>query len=104
MNLTQILLMAPQGGQSGGSGWQTLIMFGLIAVVFYFFFIRPQSKRNKELKRFRENLKKGDRVITAGGLHGKISEVNETTVIIESEGTRLKIEKASIASSVASSD
>lgn len=104
MNLTQILLMTPQEGQSGGSGWQTLIMFGLIAVVFYFFFIRPQSKRNKELKRFRENLKKGDKVITAGGIHGKIIEVNETTVIIESEGTRLKIEKASIASSVASSD
>ena len=105
MKLLQILLMAPQNGQTGGSGWQTLIMFGLIAVVFYFFFIRPQSKRNKELRRFREALKKGDKIITAGGVHGKILEVNETTVIIETEGQgKLKIEKMSIASSVQSSD
>lgn len=104
MNLLSILLMAPQGGGTGaqgGSPWTTLIMFALIIVVFYFFFIRPQSKRNKELKKFRENLKKGDKIITAGGIHGKILEVADTTCIIETEGLgKLKIEKISIASTI----
>lgn len=102
MNLLNVLLMQPQtGAGQGGSPWSTIIMFALIIVVFWLFFIRPQSKKNKELKRFREALKKGDKIITAGGIHGKIAEVQDTTVIIETEGqTRLKIEKASIASSV----
>ncbi|NVO02462.1 MAG: preprotein translocase subunit YajC [Bacteroidetes bacterium] len=70
----------------------------LIVVVFYFFMIRPQSKKNKELKKFREALKKGDKVITIGGIHGKVLEVGETTLIIETEGqTKLKIEKSAIA-------
>jgi preprotein translocase subunit YajC len=100
MNLLNILLMAPPAGdgKSGGSIWQTVIMFALIAVVFYLFFIRPQSKRNKEMKKFRESLKKGDKILTAGGIHGKIIEMQETTAIIETEGQgRLKIEKSSIA-------
>ena len=101
MNLLHVMLFGGgttgQGG-SGGSMWQTIIMFALIAVVFYLFFIRPQSKRNKELKRFRENLKKGDKIITSGGVHGKILEVLETSVIIETEGQgKLKVEKMSIA-------
>jgi preprotein translocase subunit YajC len=104
MNLLNLILMAPASGdgKSGsGSIWQTVIMFALIAVVFYLFFIRPQSKRNKDLKKFRENLKKGDKIITAGGVHGKILEVADTYCIIETEGQgKLKIEKASIASSV----
>ncbi|HOY32684.1 MAG TPA: preprotein translocase subunit YajC [Bacteroidales bacterium] len=105
MNLINILLMMGGGttGQQGsGSAVSTIIMMVLIVAVFYLFFIRPQSKKNKELKRFREGLKRGDKVITAGGVHGKILEVQESTVIIETEGLgKLKIEKASIASSVA---
>lgn len=92
-------------GAGGGSTVSTIIMMVLIVVVFYFFFIRPQSKKNKELKKFRESLKKGDKIITAGGVHGKILEVGETTVIIETEGLgKLKIEKLSIASSVPGSE
>ncbi|MDD4215294.1 MAG: preprotein translocase subunit YajC [Bacteroidales bacterium] len=88
-------------GQGGGSAVSTIIMMVLIVAVFYLFFIRPQSKKNKELKRFREGLKKGDKVITAGGIHGRVLEVAETSVIIETEGQgRLKVEKASIASSI----
>jgi preprotein translocase subunit YajC len=106
MNLLYVVLMSPAAGDgksSGGSIWQTVIMFALIAVVFYLFFIRPQSKRNKDLKKFRENLKKGDKIITAGGVHGKILEVADTWCIIETEGQgRLKIEKMSIASTVSS--
>lgn len=79
-----------------------LIMMVLIVVVFWLFFIRPQSKKNKELQKFREALKRGDKVITAGGIQGKILEVQDTTVVIETEGLgKLKIEKSSIASSVA---
>jgi preprotein translocase subunit YajC len=105
MSLMNVILMAPAGGGAAGGGSSavsTIVMMVLIVVVFYFFFIRPQSKKNKELKKFRESLKKGDKIITAGGVHGKILEVGETTVIIETEGQgRLKIEKMSIASTIA---
>jgi preprotein translocase subunit YajC len=104
MSLLNVLLMSPStGGAAGGgsSAVSTIVMMVLIVVVFYFFFIRPQSKKNKELKKFRESLAKGDKIITAGGVHGKILEVGETTVIIETEGQgRLKIEKMSIASTI----
>lgn len=97
MNLLNILLMFPQGqdGQ-GGSGVESLIFLALIILVFYMFFIRPQMKKTKEQKKFRESVKKGDRIITIGGLHGKILEVRENAFIIESEGTQLKIEKSAV--------
>lgn len=96
MTLNSILLMTQQGSSSG-SGWSTIVMMLLLVVIFWLFFIRPQSKKNKELTNFRKNLKKGDRIITIGGIHGKILEVNETTVVIETEGQgRLKIEKVAI--------
>lgn len=95
-NILSIILMAPQGGQGGGSGSSMLIMLGLMGLVTYFFMIRPQTKKAKEAKTFREGLKKGDRIITIGGVHGKITEVGETTFVIESEGTKLKIEKSAV--------
>ncbi|MEY4603697.1 MAG: preprotein translocase subunit YajC [Bacteroidota bacterium] len=76
---------------------QQLIPLILVVVVFYFFMIRPQTKKQKELKRFRENLQHGDKIVTIGGIHGKILEVAETTVLINSEGSKLRIEKAAIA-------
>lgn len=96
MKVASIFLMT--GGQGGGQDpYSGLIMMGLIVVVFYFFFIRPQTKKNKDLKKFREGLKKGDRVITIGGIHGKILEVAETSVIIETEGQgRLKLNKEAV--------
>jgi preprotein translocase subunit YajC len=72
----------------------------LVVVVFYFFMIRPQTKKQKELKKFRESLKQGDKVVTIGGIHGKILEVADSTVLVSSEGTKLRIEKTAIASSV----
>ncbi len=97
MNLETILLMAqPQGQQ--GSGWASLLPLVLIFVVFYFFMIRPQMKKAKEAKKFRENLKKGDKIITIGGIHGKIIDINDATFIIEVEdGVKLKIEKTAVA-------
>lgn len=69
----------------------------LIMVVFYFFMIRPQMKKAKDQKKFRENIKKGDKIITIGGIHGKIIDVQDTTFLIEVEGgNRLKIEKSAV--------
>lgn len=98
--LSSILMMGGAEGQQGG-GAQTFIFLGLIIVVFYFFMIRPQMKKTKEAKLFRESLKKGDQIVTIGGIHGKISDVQETTFTIEIEGgNKLKIEKSAVASSV----
>ena len=98
MKLLSILLMAPPQGEGGGGGaMQSLVMFGLIIIVFYFFMIRPQMKKAKEAKKFRETLDKGDKIVTIGGIHGKVAEIKETTIIIEVEGgMRLKVEKAAI--------
>ena len=83
--------------QMNGAGGQQLIMIGLIIIVFYFFMIRPQLKKTKDAKKFRENIKAGDKVVTIGGIHGKIADVQETTFIITVEGgVKLKIEKSAV--------
>lgn len=88
----------PQGGSNSGSSMQSLFFLVAIFAVFYFFMIRPQMKKTKEQKKFRENLEKGQKIVTIGGIHGKIIEIQETTAIIEVEGqNRLKIEKSAIA-------
>ncbi len=80
-----------------GEGGSTILMFVLMFVVFYLFMIRPQMKKTKEEKKFRDELKKGDKVVTIGGIHAKIAEVKETTLMIETgEGQRLKIEKSAV--------
>ncbi len=97
MQLSTILL---QGTPGGGSGMSTLIMIAMMGIVFYFFMIRPQMKKAKTEKEFKETIKKGDKVITIGGIHGKILDIDDEngTYIIEVEGqNRLKIEKTSIA-------
>ena len=69
----------------------------LIIVVFYFFMIRPQMKKAKDHKKYVEEIKKGDRVITTSGIHGKIVDLNETTFLIEVEGgTKIRFEKSAI--------
>jgi preprotein translocase subunit YajC len=81
-----------------GKSWGNWLFILLIIVVFYFFLIRPQSKRAKEERKFREALKKGDKIVTTAGIHGKIVELDETTAVIETEGQgKLRIEKAAIA-------
>ena len=77
----------------------SIIMIVALTAIFYFFMIRPQSKKQKEIRKFRESLKNGDKVITAGGIYGKIKEVSENsnTVILEiSDGVRIRIDKGSI--------
>jgi len=78
--------------------WGNYLFIVLIIVVFYMFLIRPQSKRAKEERKFREALKKGDKIVTIAGIHGKVLELDGTTAIIETEGQgKLKIEKSAIA-------
>jgi preprotein translocase subunit YajC len=92
MMTATILLQA-----GGGLGYQQLIMFGLIAVVFYFFMIRPQMKKQKDQKKYVDELKKGDKVVTTAGIHGKIYEIAETTFLIETEGGgRIRFDKSAV--------
>jgi preprotein translocase subunit YajC len=81
-------------------GANNLVMIVLMIGVFYFFMIRPQMKKQKELKKFREGLKAGDKVVTIGGIHGKILEISDATVLIQSEGTKLRLEKSAVSSAM----
>lgn len=95
---TSIIAMAPpQGGQGGGEIYSTLIMFGLIIAIFYFMIIRPQQKRQKEREALLGQIKKGDKIITAGGIHGDVIGVDEKTLLIEiADKVKVKIERNSI--------
>jgi len=95
MNEMFQILMQQQGGDQNPlvSLWPLL----LIIVVFYLFMIRPQVKKQKELRKYRENLQQGDRIITSGGIHGKIVSVKDQEVVIEVEDqSRIKIDKNAI--------
>ena len=97
MNIYTInFLQAAQGGQMGG-GISMLLMIALIFVVMWLFMIRPQQKRQKELNSFREGLKKGDKVVTAGGIYGTVLEVNDNKVMLEiDKDVKIKVDKASL--------
>ena len=96
--LNLILLQeGAQAAQGGASSWSFWIMMLLIFVVFYFFMIRPQTKKQKELQQQREAMKKGDKVVTAGGIYGEIKEVQETTFIITiAKDVTIKVAKESV--------
>lgn len=89
--LSTILLQSQQGGLS------SILMIVAMIAIFYFVMIRPQSKKQKELKRQREAMQKGDRVVTAGGIHGRIRNINESSIMIEvAPGVELELDKASV--------
>lgn len=97
MTLNTILLQAAPAAQSGGMDWSFILMMVAIFVVMYFLMIRPQQKRQKELNNFRKSLEKGAKIITAGGIYGRIKEIEETTVLVEVDGnTTLRIDKSMI--------
>lgn len=90
----QLLLIqaAPGGGLN-----QMLLMFGLILIIFYFFMIRPQTRKARESKDFLSNIKKGEKLITIGGIHGKVLRVDEKSVLLEVDSnTKLRIDKSAI--------
>jgi preprotein translocase subunit YajC len=94
-NLSYILLQTPPA--QGGGNWTMLIMLVAVFAIMYFMMIRPQQKRQKEIQKMRESLKVGDKVVTAGGIHGKIKEVNDSVFLIEiAENIRIKVDKASV--------
>ena len=83
----------PQGG-----GWmQQVLLFGGIASVFYFFMIRPQQKKTKDQKKFISEIKKGDAVVTIGGVHGKVYAHDDDTITVEvDKSTKIKFERSAI--------
>ncbi len=94
MNHLLVLLQAPAGQ---ANPLTSLLPLVLIIVVFYFFMIRPQVKRQKELKNYRNALQKGEKVITTGGIYGKITDVKDQTVTVEiAENIRIKVDKSAV--------
>ena len=96
MTLLSIILQAA-GQSSAGGGASFWIMILLLFGVMWLFMIRPQRKQQKELEKFRNELKKGDKVVTAGGIYGTVSEIQERTVLIKVDGeVKLRVDKNSI--------
>lgn len=94
MNHLLVLLQATAGTSNPLTSLLPLV---LIIVVFYFFMIRPQVKRQKELKNYRNSLQKNDKVITTGGIYGKITDVKDQTVTVEiAENIRIKVDKSAV--------
>ena len=94
-NLLNVLLMMPQG--EGSNPLAQILPLVLIIAVFYLFMIRPQMKKQKELKTYRESLNKGDKVITTGGIHGKVADIKEQIVLVEiADNIRIKVDKSAI--------
>lgn len=97
MPLSILLLMGPASAGEGGSPLPSLIVMGLIFLIMYFFMIRPQAKKAKEQKAFLDELKKGDRVVTVGGIHGKVASIDGNSLMLEIDtNVKVKIEKAGI--------
>lgn len=91
------------GEQQGGSS--VIIFWVAILAVFYFFMIRPQQKKQKKAKAFRTSLKKGQNIVTIGGIHGRITEVLENAVIIDLEkGAKIKVDIAAVSYESAASE
>lgn len=92
MTLNNILLQT-----QAGSGMSGILMIVAMIAIFYFFMIRPQNKKQKELKKQREAMKAGDKVVTAGGIHGKLREIKDSTALVQvAEGVSIKVELSSI--------
>ncbi len=102
MNLLPLLLGAPEGasGSSGGGGTQLITMlvtFGLIIVVFYFLVIRPQNRKQKDAKKMLESIRRNDRVVTIGGMHGVVESVKDDAVVLKvDDNVKLKFNKSAI--------
>ena len=95
MNFLSIFLQASAAAKP--NMFAQLFPLILIVVIFYFFMIRPQMKKQKEIRQFRESLQKGDKVLTVGGIYGKIVELKDTAVILEiADNVRIKVDKSGL--------
>jgi len=90
--ISHLLLQAA----AGGGGMSTLLMLAGMFGIMYLFMIRPQMKRQKEAKAFRDGVKKGDQVVTIGGLHGKVVSVSEKTVVLDFESGKARVDKTAL--------
>ena len=97
MTISYILLQATGGEGVMGGGFGTFLPLLLIIVIFYFFMIRPQMRKQKELKNYRDALQKGDKVVTTGGIYGKITGISDNTVDVDiAGGVTIKVDKYAI--------
>ena len=105
-DLSMILAMAPPPGGNGGGGMMsTLVMFLLIIAIFYFLILRPQQKRQRERQKMLDAVKKGDKIVTAGGLHGTVAGVEEKTLLIQvADNVKLKFDRTAVSSIVREAD
>ena len=84
------------------AGWANIVMIVVLIAIFYLFMIRPQQKKQNQIKKFREGLTVGDKVITAGGIYGKIRAIKDTTFVVEiSDNVKITIDKGSVYPSAA---
>ncbi|MEW5909450.1 MAG: preprotein translocase subunit YajC [Thermodesulfobacteriota bacterium] len=97
MNLAYAMGQGGAAGQGAGGGFTAFIPLILMFVIFYFLLIRPQQKKSKEHREMINNLKKGDRIITAGGIHGRITGVEENILTVEiAEKVRVKLNRGNV--------
>lgn len=90
-------VLAQQTPDAGGGMMQTIILFGLIFVIFYFMIIRPQQKRQKERQKMLDALKKGDKIVNAGGIHGVVVGLDEKVALVQiADNVKVKVERGSI--------
>ena len=94
MNILTLVLQTAAPAPQAGGGMSLWIMLALMFVVMWFFMIRPQRKQQKELEKFRNSLKRGDKVVTAGGIYGTVDEIKDRTVLIKVDGeVKLRVDK-----------
>ena len=95
--MNTFFVLQAAAGQQAGSKWSFLLMMVAIFGVMYFFMIRPQQKKQKEIEKFRNSLKKGDKVVTIGGIYGTVAEIKEKYVLVEVDANvKLRIDKSAI--------
>lgn len=96
--LNQLFLFMAPTGQDGGAGVVgNIVLFGSIILIFYFMIIRPQQKRQKERKQMVESMKKGDKIVTAGGIHGTIVGIEDKTLLVQiADNVKVKVDRSSV--------
>lgn len=100
--MLQQLIALDAAAPAGGGGLSGILMIVILIAIFYFMMIRPQQKKQKQIREFREGLQKGDNIITAGGIYGKIKEIKENSFLVSiADGVTIKIDKGSVYPSAA---
>lgn len=95
--MNSFILLDAAASQAAGGGMGGILMIVALFVIFYFFMIRPQQKRQKEIRKFRESLGRGAKVVTAGGILGTIEDVNEKYFVVEiTKGVQIRVDKGSV--------